>query len=158
MTTTTSRITKAQYAALEDKLNAAMELIAQLTAAQATTTAQTTAAATPALRSNSNTLGSKTFGRSILELVRVDQDWRTDEEFARGVILSNKEMGARARAWAFSRRNFWATKFDCVAMSGTEFVAPASGAWPTDHSFELNGETFNFTFGPKVVGTFIAIY
>lgn len=140
------------------KLQAALARIAELEAAQATTTAQVTAAATPALRSNSNTLGSKTFARSVLELIAVDADYRSDEELARGTMLSSKEQLTRATAWAWARRNFWATKFDCVAKSQYEYVAPVSGAWPTDHSFELNGEQFNFTFGPKVSGNFIAIY
>jgi len=157
-TSTQTRVTKAQHAALQAEHDALLARLAVLEAAQATTTAQASAAATPALRSNANTLGSKTYARTVLELVRVDQDWRSDEEFARGVVLTNHETGARARAWAFARRNFWATKFDTVAMSAVEYVAPVSGAWPADHSFELNGEQFNCAFGAKQAGSYIAIY
>lgn len=148
--TTATRPTKATVAALQAQLDAAMATIAAFTAAQATATAQTSSAA-QVQSTASNRLADKTFARPIIELIRVDADYRSDEEVARGITLSNHETGKRAVAWAWSRVNYWKTQFEgAVAPSAPTYVPPVSGAWPADH----NG----FVFGDRVSGTYIAIY
>jgi hypothetical protein len=107
---------------------------------------------------NTNTLGTKTFGRSILALVCIDQDFRTDEEFARSVQLPYAETVKRAKAWAYEVRKTWTLVFDTVAISEPTFVAPVSGAWPLDDKFEMNGKEYVITHGARKSGNYLAIY
>ncbi len=93
-----------------------------------------------------NVLGTKAFSRPILELIRVESDWRNDNEAARGIVLNHAECVRRARAWAFERRQYWTTQFGGpIAISQPEFVTAVSGQWPT-------------RMGDKVSGTYFAIY
>lgn len=93
-----------------------------------------------------NVLGTKAFSRPILELIRVDTDWRDDAEYARGIVLDHATCVRRARAWAFERRSYWTTQFGGpIAISQPEFVTAVSGQWPA-------------RMGDKVSGIYFAIY
>ena len=95
---------------------------------------------------HNNVLGTKAFARPILELIKVEADWRDDNEAARGLVLDHATCVRRARAWAFERRAYWSTQFGGpIAISQPEFVTAISGQWPSQ-------------FGDKVSGTYFAIY
>ena len=164
MTTSTTNLAKLTKAQLIEMLNAQPQVTAQTVISKAMLPVNVPA------KSSSNTLGTKCFARDILEIVNVDAlwaqfgsgDYRSDEEVAQRIQLSEREHHARASKYIdsliWARRSYWATKFSIVAKSQAEYVAPVSGMWPTDYSFEMDGQTFNVEFGAKVAGTYVAIY
>lgn len=137
-----STMTKAQLLAKIAELEAAA-------AAATSTPVEVAPIAAPDMGSMSldTRLGTKQFSRPILELILIEQDWRSDEEAARGILLSFADCSHRARAWGFERRAYWTTQFGGpIAISQTpEFVPAISGAWPTQ-------------CGNRATGSYYAIY